>query len=98
MVTQVGNTVADNPASAEAMTRALLGIQEEDRLTTALFTANASVAENEINIAIQQGQVKPGVDAAAIGLHLQSRVCLKPSPILRDHFDLVRSAPEDLVA
>ena len=74
VVSEVGNTVESNPAYAEAVTRALLGVQRDTDLTTPMYANNARVAEFELNVAIGLDQVVADIDAGAIGLHLQSQL------------------------
>lgn len=68
-----GATVRENPEYAEAMTRALIGTQRNDKLRNLLYTSTIEHDERHLQIAIEQGHLRPGTDVQLLARHLQAQ-------------------------
>ncbi len=66
-------TVQDNPAYAEAMTRALFGTQKDDQLRSILYTGNVEYGAAQLKHAMELEHIKVGTDVHALAKHLQAQ-------------------------
>ncbi len=64
-------TVA-NPEYAEAMTRALFGVEPDDPLTETLYARGIPEIERQLEVAMETGEIRPDVDVANTAMQLQS--------------------------
>ena len=73
MAEQVGITIKQSPGYAEAITKAMLGPGEHERLNAALYLRFVPLLEREVQSAVDAGQLEPHTPVTVIAKHLQSQ-------------------------
>lgn len=70
---QSAQVIRDNPAYAEAVTRALLGSEQDDPLTQVLYGRSTSFYAAQLEIAQAKGQILDHADVAVMAVQLQAQ-------------------------
>ena len=70
---QIGVAIKDSPGYAEAITKAMLGPGEHERLNAALYLRFVPLIEREVQSAVDAGQLETDAPVTVIAKHLQAQ-------------------------